>query len=457
MRTMNAMTHRRLGKGAALSAALLLGSPSAFAGGFQINEHSAVNTGRASSVVATVKDPSAIWHNPAGLTNIEGTEFQVGVSLIKPRGNYVGPGTPSTNANYPNPRNGEAGEPASSPIVPVPNIYAARALSSKAYVGLGFYAPYGLGIKWEDPDNFSGRTVVQELSLRSFFITPAIALKLSDMVSVAVGVSLVPATAYLKRSLGASDNGEVLFPARSEGNKDGLYEKEGTVEISGSAFGVGANAGVQVTLIDHLKLGLAFRSAIDLSFSGDANFDLPADAPSEIKANFPDGTGTLDVTLPHTFLFGVGWVQGGLTIEASSQLTLWNSYDELRLNFASGLPTPSSASPRDWKVVPLFRLGAEYMVLDALAVRAGVGYDISPVPSRTVDPTLPDNNRIYFSLGAGYDFGYVRADVAYMGLLVAGRTLENGENVNFPIGETNQGEYSGGMVHVMSVSIGAKI
>jgi len=450
---MNTMTHRRLGRGAALSAALLLASPSAFAGGFQINEHSAINTGRASSVVATVKDPSAIWHNPAGLTNIEGTEFQVGVSLIKPRGNYVGPGNPSTNPNYPNPRNGDAGEPADSPVVPVPNIYAARALSSKAYVGLGFYAPYGLGISWEDPENFSGRTVVQELSLRTFFITPAIALKLSDMVSVAVGVSLVPATAYLKRTLGASDTGQVLFPTST-------YEKEGTVEISGSAFGVGANAGIQVTLIEHLKLGLAFRSAIDLSFSGDANFDIPGDAPSEIKANFPDGTGTLDVTLPHTFLFGVGWVQGPLTIEASSQLTLWNSYDELRLNFASGLPTPSSASPRDWKVVPLFRLGAEYMVLDALAVRAGVGYDISPVPSATVDPTLPDNNRIYFSLGAGYDFGMFRADVAYMGLLVSGRTLTN-ENVNFPInteaGAPTQGEYTGGMVHVMSLSLGARI
>ena len=447
---MNTMTHRSLGTGVALGAALLLASPSAFAGGFQINEHSAMNTGRASSVVATVKDPSAIWHNPAGLTNIEGTEFQIGVSVIKPRGNYVGPGSPSTNANYPNPRNGDAGEPAKSGFIPVPNIYAARALSSKAFVGLGFYAPYGLGIEWEDPDAFSGRTVVQELSLRSYFITPAIALKLSDMVSVAVGVSLVPATAYLKRTLGASDTGQVLFPKSN-------YEKEGTVEITGSAFGVGANAGIQVTLIEHLKLGLAFRSAIDLSFSGDANFDIPDDAPSEIKASFPDGTGTLDVTLPHTFLFGVGWEQGPLTVEASSQLTLWNSYDELRLNFASGLPTPSSASPRDWKVVPLFRLGAQYMVMEKLAARAGVGYDISPVPSRTVDPTLPDNDRIYFSLGAGYDFGFMRADVAYMGLMVAGRKLEGGENVNFPIGEPEQGEYTGGMVHVMSLSLGARI
>ncbi len=36
--------------------------------------------------------------------------------------------------------------PSTSPFVPVPNAYLARKLSEKAYVGFGFYAPYGLGI-----------------------------------------------------------------------------------------------------------------------------------------------------------------------------------------------------------------------------------------------------------------------------------------------------------------------
>lgn len=431
---------------AAVGLGVLLVGTQAHAAGFQINEQSALNTGRASSVTATVKDPSAIWHNPAGLTHTKGTEFQVGLNLIRAHGRYTGPASPATNPDYPN----NVTEDIDYTFKYVPNVYASRQLSEKAYVGLGFYLPYGSGILWQNADEYVGRTVVQELELRTYFITPAIALKLSDMVSVAVGVSLVPATAYLKRTLGATDNGQVLFP-RSR------YEQEGTVEVSGSAFGVGANAGVQISLIEHLKIGLAFRSAIDLSFSGDANFDLPTDAPAEIRANFPDGEGTLDVTLPHTFLFGIGWDQGPLTIEASTQVTMWNSYDELRLNFASGLPTPSSASPRDWKVVPLFRLGAQYIFLDKIAARAGVGYDMSPVPDSTVDFTLPDNDRIYFTLGAGYDFGFMQADVGYMGLFLADRTLENGVNINFPLGEQNQGTYEGGMAHVLSFSLSTRI
>ena len=61
-----------------------------------------------------------------------------------------------------------------------------------------------------------GRTVAQQVSLRTFFITPVMALKLSERVSVALGVALVPATVYLKRTLGASDNQEVLFPGNAK-------------------------------------------------------------------------------------------------------------------------------------------------------------------------------------------------------------------------------------------------
>jgi long-chain fatty acid transport protein len=429
-----------------LSCVSVLVSSHALAAGFQINEHSAAATGRCSSVVATVDDPSAIWHNPAGLAETEGTQFLLGATLIVPEGKFYGDYDPvtarATGAGV------EEFDAASTPV-PVPNAYISRALSSKAFVGFGFYLPYGLGLKWDEPDTFPGRTVVQEISLRTFFLTPTIALKLSDMVSVAVGVSLVPATVYLKRVLGATDNGQVLFPTS-------VYEKEGTVEVAGSAFGVGANAGLQLTFIDHLKLGLAFRSAVDLSFSGDANFDIPADAPAEVRANFPDQTGTAEITLPHTFLLGIGWAEKEWVLEASAQLTLWNSYDELTLNFDTGRPTPSSSSPRDWKPVPLLRLGGEYRVDLGdgylLPVRLGVGYDITPVPDSTIDPTLPDASRILATAGLGFDMGVFHADVAYMFLHLLKRTIAPPGNLNFVAGD-----YANTQVHLLSLSLGVRI
>lgn len=427
------------------SAGLILGSRAAVGAGFQINEHAAAATGRGNSVIATIGDASATFHNPAGLTQTEGTEFQAGVTVISPIANYQGIGIPSANVD---------GKPvdqsASTQPIPIPHAYVSRALSPKAFVGFGFYAPFGLRIEWNDPDTFVGRTVIAQAELRTFFLTPAIALKLSDMVSVAVGVSLVPATVYLNRALGSTDNAQILFP--KVGNPGGTYESEGKVEIAGSAFGVGANAGVQVSLVDHLKLGFTFRSAVDLAFTGKADFQLPNDVPAEIAANFPDGDVDAEITLPHTFGFGIGWVDGPLTLEASTQVTLWNSTDELRINFASGLPASSSVAPRDWKTTPLIRAGAEYR-LESAALRAGVGYDFNPIPDATIDPTLPDKDRLYFTLGGGYDFGSVRADLAYMGLFLRSREVEESDNnVNFP-----PGTWGGGVIHLVALSFGIKI
>lgn len=433
-------------------AALVLGAwPTAYAAGFQVNEQSALHTGRASASTATVKDPSAVWHNPAGLTFIEGTAFQAGLNLIRGQAVYRGPGLRSTNPSFPEPRVA-GGEELDVNFVPIPNAYAGRALSSKAFVGLGLYAPYGLGLKWDDPERFSGRTSVQEINLRTFFITPAIALRLTDHVAVAVGVSLVPATVYLKRTLAAPDNGEVLFPAD-------VYGREATVELSGSAFGVGATAGVILTFLDHLKIGAAFRSAVDLSFSGDANFDLPETVPAEVRANFPDQEGTADLTLPHTFQLGIGWDQGDFLVELGGQLTLWSAYDELRLNFSTGRPSASSATPKNWNPVPLIRLGAQYNPIEALALRAGVAFDWSPVPTETVDPTLPDRNRLVGSIGAGYAWGWFRVDAAWMVLYFVEREIEN--SITFPIrapgDDTPHGTYADGLVHVLSLSAGFQL
>ncbi len=409
----------------------------AFGAGFQVSEHNARATGRSGAVIATVDDASAVFYNPAGMTGVKGNQILLGLTLIRPKSEYEGAGPPGVGG--PPGTYGTTGN-----FVPVPNIYLARELSSRAYVGFGFYAPYGLGIEWEDPDTFVGRTVVEELSLRTFFFTPSIALKLADNVSIGVSVSLVPATVYLKRTLGATDNLQPLFP-RSQ------WDSEGRIELSGSGFGVGANAGIQATFLDHLKVGFSFRSAVGIDFTGNADFQIPEAVPTSVKANFPDGPVNAEVTLPHSFALGFGWVDGPLSVELAANLTLWESYDKLQINFESGLPSPSSSSPRNWTATPTFRLGGEYAIdLGGISLvpRAGVVYDISPAPASTVDFTLPDNDRFSFSVGVGAKFDPINVDLGYSGILIMER--ENTESVNAPGG----GVFVGNMAHVMGVSAG---
>jgi long-subunit fatty acid transport protein len=53
-----------------------------YAGGFAIDEQGAAAMGRANAFSAQADDPSALFYNPAGIGQLEGTEISVGTTFI---------------------------------------------------------------------------------------------------------------------------------------------------------------------------------------------------------------------------------------------------------------------------------------------------------------------------------------------------------------------------------------
>jgi long-chain fatty acid transport protein len=85
----------------------------------------------------------------------------------------------------------------------------------------------------------------------------------------------------------------------------------------------------------------------------------------------------------------------------------WSSYDSLVIDFREEFETTllqDSRSPRLYDDVYQIRFGAEYNVraVKGLMVRAGLGFDKNPVPEETLDPTLPDTDRLLSSFGLSY-------------------------------------------------------
>jgi long-chain fatty acid transport protein len=89
-------------------------------------------------------------------------------------------------------------------------------------------------------------------------------------------------------------------------------------------------------------------------------------------------------------------------------------------------------------------VGGEYLVTDALAVRAGFVYDPTPSPEETLAPDLPDADRLKLSVGAGYGFGAFRVDAGYQLVLLQERRS------TFPL---LPGTYDG-MAHVVGLTLG---
>ena len=79
----------------------------------------------------------------------------------------------------------------------------------------------------------------------------------------------------------------------------------------------------------------------------------------------------------------------------------------------------------------MVRFGGEYR-FEKVAIRAGFVYDQSPVPDKSLEPLLPDANRVEGIIGVGYQFNKnFRADLAYQYIKASERTVTSPTNV-FP-------------------------
>ena len=110
---------------------------------------------------------------------------------------------------------------------------------------------------------------------------------------------------------------------------------------------------------------------------------------------------------------------------------------------------------KDWTTAWQFALGAQYTLFDSIAIRLGYGVVLSPVPSETYDPALPDGRRDLFALGAGYRGSFWKIDLGYMLAMWEGNKnnrVGEGDNNN-PEGLAN-GKYKT-VTHILALSASA--
>lgn len=364
----------RWGTRITIAAQLLAASAGlAGAGGFAVREQSAEGQGASFAGVAAGLDGlSAMFWNGATMTLHEGYTSE---------SNFAGL-LPSSRA-----------DDGSSPIIPLPgfedsgNIGVAALLTSsysvyqvndRLFVGLAMNSPFGLST---DAGRWAGSPLASKSSLVSFNANPNVAYKLSDVVSVSGGVQVE----YAKLDLEA------------ENPVSGL--KAGNIEGDDVAFGF--TAGVLFTPSEATQAGLGFRSAIAHSFKGDG-----------FLPGYEGGMKT-DLDMPEIVTLGIRHrVNDQWTALAGVEWSNWSRVDKITVEGTGGVPLTTTLA--DWNDGWFFSLGAEYAWSDDLTLRAGVAYEISPVPDSTRGPALPDNDRYWVSAGLSHQLlDWVRVNFAY--------------------------------------------
>jgi long-chain fatty acid transport protein len=382
-----------------------------FAAGFAINEIGARELGMANAVTAVADRPSAIAFNPAGLAQQRGLLFDASLSFVMPVFGY--------DTNIPS-----TGEPirveGRRDTFLVPSLFVGYRFNERIAAGLGVYSPYGLAVNWDktvgDGVPWWGRAASEEIDLKTVFINPTLALKLSDRVYLGTGFVIAQAAVTLKRAVTLSN--------------DPVDDVD--VDLSGDDLGFGATVGLLVKLVpDRLNFGVSYRSAVKFNFTGAAAFTRggSADAvPASLRTRLIDSDVEAPLTLPHTVSFGVAaFPLPNLTVSANIDILTWSTYDVLQIDFVDA-PELSSAERRDWNNTFALRVGLEYKALgDNLPLRLGLIYDQSPVPDTTVGPDLPDADRFLVAVGLGYVWRGLRFDAGYQ--LLVTPEQETGPNV----------------------------
>ncbi|MCX8084693.1 MAG: OmpP1/FadL family transporter [Calditerrivibrio sp.] len=418
----------------------------AHSNGFQINEQGAKALGMGGAFVAQADDPSAVYFNPAGITQLEKFQFSAGLSPISPV------------ATFKSDQTGKETD-AKKETFYIPNMYATLKITDSLSFGLGIFANFGLATEW--PDNWEGRYITggTKAQVVSLTINPNIAYKLNKNLSVAAGINIQRMDITLENKVKIVPYGNNYLVLSSDGHS-ALEGKDD--------WGVGWNVALHYKITDNWNFGASYRSKIKHEFKeGTLNMTLP---PAAVYTNTFTNTGlttpamniqktgSATLELPDIFYIGTSYKIGSFTFEIDGQWTGWSSYDKLRVDFEDG---SYQEKPKNWNDSWAYRFGIQYKVNEILSLRAGIIRDETPIPDDTVDPLVPSGNRWLYALGFGLNFTNWTFDFAYNYLDDEGRRFNNPVGKSAPyltpvVPKPVTGEFKDVKAHIFGINIGYK-
>jgi len=343
---------------------LSFGTGSIFAGGFQINEHGSKAMGMGGAFTAVVDDASAVYWNSAAMSFMEGTNFLLGTALIGPSTTFRGV-TPSINKSN-----------MTRQVFYVPHFFITHKISESFSVGLGASVPFGLGTLWDD--EWVGRYLAVETEVTTIAVPLVVSWKIGDNFSISAGGSYHHASVLIKQAVSTG-----IF-------EDAFVNLEGE---ESSAFGY--NFSFMWKPLDVLSIGGSFKSEVDFSFEGTAE----SIGPVQLAGLLPSGDISAALTTPLNIQGGIALrVFKPLLLSADFQWVGWSSYDTLAVDFTDPA-FEDIASPRLYEDTYAIRFGAQYEISDELSLLGGVYFDKNPVDPNNANPSLPDSDRLGFSIG----------------------------------------------------------
>jgi long-chain fatty acid transport protein len=348
--------------------------------GFGLPDQDAFATGRGEAFVATADNPSAIYYNPAGISQMNGDNLRGGIYGIYYDPSYRPPaGAPNSGNTY----------HSSYDLAAVPELFYVHTLKKLPLsFGLGVYFPYGGTIDW--PQNTGFQPIAVSASLKYVTINPEIAWKV--LPSLSVGAGAMVNYAHMKTS-------QSIYP-----NTANFFDFEG------SGWSAGYNAGILWKPIKQVSIGATFRSSADVTLNGQTHYQsLPVTAATYSSAN-------MNMNFPWTIVGGISYrPTPKWNLEFDANYTDWSTFGTFNLYEESPRRPfqPDYSVNFDWQGSWMYEFGVTRYFAKEWHISAGYAFNENSVPDAYYTPWAADLDRDFFSVGLGRTGKRFDFDIAY--------------------------------------------
>ncbi len=352
---------------------------------FYIQEQSVSGLGSAfAGSAALAEDASTIFYNPAGMTELKGPQVQLGVHMLKPSADMTDLGSTVTNGNGTvSTGTDDGGDPFDYEAIP--NFYAAYPVSedNRVWLGFGVSAPFGLANDYGE--DWIGRYDSVSTELKTIDFSPNIAWKAYDWLSIGGGLNIQYADAELVSAIPSPI---------TAGGPD--VSTDGSSNLSGDDTTIGFNFGALFKPQDGTKIGVHYRSGISHDLDGRLVVTNPVDAGGAVSV-IPGEAG---LDLPDVATISVAQnINEKLQILGSVSRIGWDNFNSIPVELSTGT---LSRTELEYDDTYSFAVGMRYQLDPQWVLRAGYQFDETPTNDEHRTTSIPDGDRQWFALGAGY-------------------------------------------------------
>lgn len=392
--------------------------------GFRLPDQDAFAVARGEAFVATANNPSAVYYNPAGITQLEGQNLRTGLYGLDIETTYNSP----FGGSFENERDRH--------VIPQ-FFYTFSPDDVPLSFGVGVFSPFGLSSRWPDDTGF--RTVATQGSIQYLTINPVVAWKVRPDLSIAAGLTFNDVDLDLQQGL--------IWP-------DQPFDR---FMFKGDGWDVGFNLGAMWKPHEKVSLGVSYRSETTVGLEGETEYYNTVAIPGVGVPSFPKQEVDADLSFPFPSLliFGVSYrPTPDWNLEFNADYADWSRLGTVNIKQENGF---DSLIPQDvpitldWESSWYYEFGVTHYMKNGWSVSAGYIYNENSVSDAHYSPLVADLNRHFLSVGAGYQGKILSFDIAYQYGYGPKRTVSGSEPSG--TGQTADGEY-GFRSHALAASVG---